>query len=126
MFVCGDGGEEGVMNFQSPTEKAGASQNLYPHNYDHHQTTLATTNGERTQDITRRTGGVRGEEKVGVAVGGGLTEIHYVVPTSFISTRSRDGAPGVPALGQRAPPASPLPCESVVRCEPGPSRRSIN
>lgn len=57
MFVCGDGGEEGVMNFQSPTEKAGASQNLYPHNYDHHQTTLATTNGERTQDITRRTGG---------------------------------------------------------------------
>lgn len=55
MFVCGDGGEEGIMNFQSPTEKAGASQNLYPHNYDHHQT-LATTNGERTQDITRRWG----------------------------------------------------------------------
>lgn len=58
--------------------------------------------------------------------GGGVTEIHYVVPTSFISTRSRDGAPGVPALDQRAPPLSPLLCESVVRCEPGPKRRSIN
>lgn len=54
----------------------------------------------------------------------GDTEIHYVVPTSFISTRSRDGAPGVPALDQRAPLFSPL--QSVVRCEPGPKRRSIN
>lgn len=56
----------------------------------------------------------------------GVTEIHYVVPTSFISTRSRDGAPGVPALDQRAPSFSPLLCESVLRCEPGPKRRSIN
>lgn len=102
----------GDMNFQSP-RKGKSITDLYPHNYDHHQTTLAITNGERTQDITKDWGG-------------GVTEIHYVVPTSFISTRSRDGAPGVPALDQRALPFSPLLCESVVRCEPGPKRRSIN
>lgn len=102
----------GDMNFQSPQKT-----------YEHHRSVSAllrpppdNTSCHKRWEDTRHNEGL----------GRGVTEIHYVVPTSFISTRSRDGAPGVPALDQRAPPFSPLLCESVVRCEPGPKRRSIN
>ena len=113
---------QGDMNFQSPQQRHKSITDLYPHNCTSttRQHSSYTTHGERTQDITEDWGG-------GGRVGGGVTEIHYVVPTSFISTRSRDGAPGVPALDQRALPCSLLPpCASaLLRCVPGPKRRSI-
>lgn len=51
MFICGG------YEFPVTTEKVRSITDLYPHNYDHHQTTVAITNGERTQDITKDWGG---------------------------------------------------------------------
>lgn len=114
MFICG------VTNFQLLQKKARASQICI------RTTTTSTTrqhyNTIRRED-TRHDGGLGRWWGMGWR---GVTEIHYVVPTSFISTRCRDGAPGVPALDQRALPFSPLRCESALRCVPGPKRRSIN
>lgn len=118
ILLCGEN------EFPVTTEKGKRITDLYPHNYDHHQTTLAITNGG--EEDTKHNEGLEGGRGWGVVVGWWEeTEIHYVVPTSFISTRSRDGAPGVPALDQRALLFSPLLCESALRCEPGPKRRSI-
>lgn len=49
ILLCGEN------EFPVTTEKGKRITDLYPHNYDHHQTTLAITNGggERTQNITK-------------------------------------------------------------------------
>lgn len=50
MFICGE------YEFPVTTEKV-EEHHKSGSNYDHHQTTIASTNGERTQDITRDWGG---------------------------------------------------------------------
>lgn len=50
MFICG--------GYEFPAITEGKSiTDLYLHSYNQHQTTLAITNGERTQDITEDWGG---------------------------------------------------------------------
>lgn len=50
----------GDMNFQAPHKRYEHHRSVSAQLYDHHQTTLAITNGERTQDITKDWGVGRG------------------------------------------------------------------